>query len=796
MKAFQFNRPPRPARVTDRARSSCRTGAATVPPAPATEARRAGQTRAMRATNAHDGLTVHAVAGTHTVLLGFDLADPAGCLGFGIRRTDHTEDEAYWLRGMKSFASVVPAPRGLGMDFSLRQHPVQGFQWGDYSAKPEHDYTYAVVALGGAPGALTPLRRGQRRRATEAEDDGQHGVWFNRGVAGSQAFVKRFGQYTPPVGRRRGPPGVRLAVPGAGRGLPAFVDRAVDDRVGAAGRVLRVHLGTGLRRARRRPRRGAPTCSSSCTAATATARPGTDRDTDRGRQPRRRRPRRGSTTVVTWQDGAQQERAAAQQVPRADPRRACPSPSGPARPTSPREPSSGTSTSGHLVQRPRGGGAVPRLLGPARRPGPHHGDTPDVDRAAPTRSTSVAAPAGVDHDLLAPRAASTLLPLVRRRVRLRRPRASHITGAFGLQRGVPGRARRRPGRRPDGAARRSPPPTQAIPTHRPRRADLVGRRPPQGDRSSSGRQEHLTDFNSWVKFIHTKIILVDPLADDPTIAHRLGQLLRQLDDDNEENTLVIRGRAPRSAAARGAAGGRHLPHRVPPAVHALRVPRLGGPQGRTRPASAAGAWSRTTPGPRRTTRPAGGVPANARRSRARSHRRPRSHRRGRSRPTGRSSWRLAPIDPDPGHIRDVLRGCQGSLARAARRPGRAVGHQCSGAWRSAATASGSPSRSTRAWSWRPKANRSSSPGGPVTVTTGVRSPTVRLVPSGRRSTTPAGARPSARLREPAEDPPQIVLVLRIEDAGLPARPGPADVLVVDEHLVGVAEAVEPRPGQR
>ena len=32
------------------------------------------------------GLTVHAVAGTHTVLLGFDLAAPSGCLGFAILR--------------------------------------------------------------------------------------------------------------------------------------------------------------------------------------------------------------------------------------------------------------------------------------------------------------------------------------------------------------------------------------------------------------------------------------------------------------------------------------------------------------------------------------------------------------------------------------------------------------------------------------------------------------------------------------------------------------------------------------
>src|SRR5438445_4677220 len=48
---------------------------------------------AMRVHNSEHGLSVRATAGTHTVLLGFDLVDPAGCLGFGIHRTDHTEEE-------------------------------------------------------------------------------------------------------------------------------------------------------------------------------------------------------------------------------------------------------------------------------------------------------------------------------------------------------------------------------------------------------------------------------------------------------------------------------------------------------------------------------------------------------------------------------------------------------------------------------------------------------------------------------------------------------------------------------
>ena len=129
------------------------------------DAETAGRARLvrMRATNAEGGLTVHAVAGTHTVLLGFDLADPAGCLGFGIRRTDHTEEEAYWLRGTKSFGSIVPQPE-VGMDFSLRQHPSRASSGATTRPSPSTPTPTRVVALGGAPGALDHAGRGERRR--------------------------------------------------------------------------------------------------------------------------------------------------------------------------------------------------------------------------------------------------------------------------------------------------------------------------------------------------------------------------------------------------------------------------------------------------------------------------------------------------------------------------------------------------------------------------------------------------------------------------------------------------------
>ena len=108
----------------------------------------------MRKKRTESGLTVNAVAGTHVVLLGFDLTDArrAGCLGFAIQREDHTEDERYWLSGMKTFKETDPG-LGPGGQVSSRQHPFQSFQWADYSAKADHDYT--LIPLYGSPQQLS-----------------------------------------------------------------------------------------------------------------------------------------------------------------------------------------------------------------------------------------------------------------------------------------------------------------------------------------------------------------------------------------------------------------------------------------------------------------------------------------------------------------------------------------------------------------------------------------------------------------------------------------------------------------
>jgi phosphatidylserine/phosphatidylglycerophosphate/cardiolipin synthase-like enzyme len=171
------------------------------------------------------GLSVHAIAGPHVVLLGLDMRRPQtrGLLGFAVERTDPVEDERYWLRGFRVFRSNADGVRP-GQSVSLREHPLQSFLWGDYTVKPGRPYRYRVVALYGKPKHLEPRAEVTVEVTTEATDDGVHGIHFNRGVAGSQAYNRQFGR--PPRDGDRSDP----AYDWLGRGL----DQAILDFVGRA----------------------------------------------------------------------------------------------------------------------------------------------------------------------------------------------------------------------------------------------------------------------------------------------------------------------------------------------------------------------------------------------------------------------------------------------------------------------------------------------------------------------------------------------------------------------------------
>ena len=193
----------------------------------------------MRVQKIDQGLTVNAIAGTHVVLLGFDLADAKrpGCLGFAIQRADHTENETYWMSGMKTFEATDPK-LGPGGQVSSRQHPIQSFQWADYSAKPEHNYTYTILPLYGLPQNLQEGAAVSVEVKTETEIDTPHSVFFNRGAASSQEYARRFQDKAPDeLDGAQKEAAYKWLSRGLLEALEAFIGRAQDASYGLFGAV-------------------------------------------------------------------------------------------------------------------------------------------------------------------------------------------------------------------------------------------------------------------------------------------------------------------------------------------------------------------------------------------------------------------------------------------------------------------------------------------------------------------------------------------------------------------------------
>jgi len=181
----------------------------------------------MRARKTTQGLTVNAIAGTHVVFLGLNLSAERrkGCLGFAIQREDHTENEKYWMSGTKTFEATDPGV-GPGGQVSSHEHPLQTFQWADYSAKPEHDYTYTVVPLYGTPQHLVDGDDCAVTVATESEWGKPHSVLFNRGAIASQEYARRFQNQDPD---QVGAAAYTWLSRGLFEAFVAFLARAVDE---------------------------------------------------------------------------------------------------------------------------------------------------------------------------------------------------------------------------------------------------------------------------------------------------------------------------------------------------------------------------------------------------------------------------------------------------------------------------------------------------------------------------------------------------------------------------------------
>ncbi len=143
---------------------------------------------------------VFAVTGINTVSFGIKATDEGkqGLLGFAVERVDPVESERYFMPGYKVFASVIPHPDEDTM-VSTNEHPIQSFVWDDFTAKPKRRYEYIFHPL---RGKAKNLDRSAPPISLKVEteplfSDLTHDIFFNRGVASSQAYRRRFGNLPP-----------------------------------------------------------------------------------------------------------------------------------------------------------------------------------------------------------------------------------------------------------------------------------------------------------------------------------------------------------------------------------------------------------------------------------------------------------------------------------------------------------------------------------------------------------------------------------------------------------------------
>ena len=178
----------------------------------------------MRQLNNKGDISVHAISGCNTVLLNMDTKNgkEKELLGFAIKRMDLTRDEGVWLRGFLTF-EINTSFHFPGTPVSTWENPIQDFNWGDYTVKPGHKYIYTIVPVRGVPGNLIHDKGISVTISTEDDKRGEHSVFFNCGIAGSQAYARKFGNLPPD---QVGPPAFKWLSRGLEEALMEFINQA------------------------------------------------------------------------------------------------------------------------------------------------------------------------------------------------------------------------------------------------------------------------------------------------------------------------------------------------------------------------------------------------------------------------------------------------------------------------------------------------------------------------------------------------------------------------------------------
>ncbi len=147
-----------------------------------------------------NGYTIYAVSGTNTISFAIDFreANTKGLLGFAVERINQRSGERKYMDGYKVFKDIIKNPDEDTV-VNTYAHPVQSFVWDDFSCYDGTEYEYLFYPLKGTP--KNPDRSAAPIKVTvETEklfSGGEHDIFFNRGVASSQAYRRRFFNLPP-----------------------------------------------------------------------------------------------------------------------------------------------------------------------------------------------------------------------------------------------------------------------------------------------------------------------------------------------------------------------------------------------------------------------------------------------------------------------------------------------------------------------------------------------------------------------------------------------------------------------
>ncbi len=152
--------------------------------------------------NADDSFRVKAYAGTNGVLLAFDISGrpPRDFLGFAVQRKDASGNWQWLLNSLTFPGRPHAMPDWDATPSNLA--PFQKFRWADYTVEPGTACTYRIHPAYGSPGQVELREPLTVKVATDDGNPSDHRVIFNRAVAASQAFGRRFKEWDKELSKK------------------------------------------------------------------------------------------------------------------------------------------------------------------------------------------------------------------------------------------------------------------------------------------------------------------------------------------------------------------------------------------------------------------------------------------------------------------------------------------------------------------------------------------------------------------------------------------------------------------